>query len=842
MRSKKCVALNVRLNGMGAENLTPEDIVSLANQKGFKAVALTSVNTVRDFPEFSKAIEQASPDFKGIYGVRLYCLHCDSKPYPITLLAKNRLGLNNMHRILSSKHRYSRRYKTAHLYKGLEYVLQNREGILIGKECSWKYIYDSIDKDESDLYDELNRIYQNADFVEMAPWSENPYQGARFGFGTHNGYLENTARTIVEHLSSINIIPITTSDGTSLLKPVSDILKDYAYLGDLSEKTVIDNPAEIAKSIEKFNPFDNPPVYISLPNAENEVRELCVAAAKEKCGDSLPKIIAERIQDEFSKISDSEGWSHYLLTYKLVRKCEELGYLYSCTRRAGASFVAYLLGITEVNPLPPHYYCAACKRIEWVDQKEYPSGYDLNKYNATKKFCKFCGGELEGDGHNISCEFFLGCKEAKIPDFNFNVGNILGQPFKHPKAELIEYIGEILGTNNIYRACSARESVHPGGIIFVPENSDIYDFAPTRNLGQRPDILIDYRLLPFEKIDIFTSETLSKVQLMEEYTGIRAKSIQFDDIDIASFFRNDSLNGLLREKAFLKEIIDIVSPHTFLDLLKISSYMHEAEAWAANVKNYFWRDYSWGPDDTIKLRNDIMLSFIKYDRTRKKGLDTPGYGAKEKPSDEDFISEQLKVMKEKGAPELLIESLGKMIQNLFIPKAPAVESVMNFLRMVWYKIHYPLEYFAAVLSFDGDFPKGISPNSNVDVENALQDFKDKWGDWIFTEMNGDIYEENRKFTLEIMLECFENGISFLPADINISDADKFVPENGNIRIPYNMTDIFTPKYFTPDEVEQINEERKKALFKSRDDFIRRIRPDRRTLKKLAKDGFFDSFI
>ena len=285
---KHYIQLNVHSLGVGGERvITPAEIVDYALREGAKAVAITDLNSVQAFPEFSQALRQQAPGVKGIYGAQLHCLDRSADPFPITLLAKNRDGLTNLYRILSAGFEQEVSRKICPCVK-LEDVLRNRDGLLIGRLCSWPEILHDANKEENTLWFTLEEKYRDFDYAEIPPWSQDILEQ---GCQVDANILKAAAKKIAGCLQLLGKTPVAVyggnrtlpkGQGFSSLKSTREVLKDFAFLDDLRETVALENPERIARQILRFHPFDLKPSPLLLPDAESRVRSLCLKKAKEK--------------------------------------------------------------------------------------------------------------------------------------------------------------------------------------------------------------------------------------------------------------------------------------------------------------------------------------------------------------------------------------------------------------------------------------------------------------------------------------------------------------------------------------------------------------------------------
>lgn len=605
---------------------------------------------------------------------------------------------------------------------------------------------------------------------------------------------------------------------------------DEFFGARIAQEIVLDNPNAIADMIEDIDATDTGYHPFSIDGAEEELKASCEKAILKEYGSNVPKPVKERYESELKNIILHGFASYYVLASMLAKKSKELGYIHNLRGCAGGSFINYLMGISEINPLPPHYYCPKCKHVEFVDAIEYPSGFDLNRCGIERKTCPECGEQFIGDGHNIPLEFFAGYDGDKAPDFYFNFSPDI-------QKDMFHYLGEIFGEDKTFYAGTKRtfsyklakclvdnycrehdkhftpaertivkerisrvyraNGRHPGRVVIVPSKNEIYDFTPIGYSDQlqmkapdqsdyrgasKPSTLIEHHNLPLWKMDVLGHSMLTKLKLMEEFTGISAKSIKFEDIDIFSFFMDDSFKGLPLDGNFTRKVADIVFPARFSDLVKMSGFAHGTGVWPGNGEKLAGAVCD--PGDLIAHRDDVMLTLIQHGIERKTAFEIAEMVRKGN-ADRCLTAEQEAMLTEHGIPEWYIESM-KKIKYLF-PKAHATEYGINYLRMIWYKIYRPVEFYAAVFSVDAnDFDCNTLSEGQTCIELELTQFNQKRDAMHkFDECSGEVGAKAQKEVLELALECYKSGISFLPADINISDPSKFVPENGSIRIPFN---------------------------------------------------------
>ncbi|WP_028510262.1 PHP domain-containing protein [Ruminococcus sp. NK3A76] len=754
MIDRRHIELNVHSNGALYETvITPEDIVAFAVRNGSNAVAITDLNSVSSAAKMARVIEKNDLNIKPIYGVRLHCLNVSGEVFYVTLLAKNKTGLKNMYRIISLA--YCNVLNTdVWPCADWQYVLQNREGILIGRECTWEFINNNCNSDKAVLKEKLNKLYENIDYAEITPLCQSSLSISE------NDMLKCTAHIVIDLLQQIGKTPVAVSSAACIteedklcwnilhqddkdkpykpgcMKTTEDMLEEYSFLGELAERIVIDNTIFIADSIETFELTSIPEESrITFPNAENEVKERCLKAAKDKYGEPLPDIIKARLADEFRKIEASNSWAYFLLTSKLTGKCAELGGLHICRGTANSSFAAYLLGITDTNPLPPHYWCPKCKRVEFVDERKYPTGFDLVGYGTVKKLCPECSIAFRGEGINSPCEFFMGYNGERETHFELSVSE---DSYKG----MVEYIDDLFGKDKVFyrapdstigekdssimiekycnkdKAMLSYEKIEcvterlrfvnssygtgPKSLFIVPDSFDIYDFTPVgystvedANKGKKLVVLMENGLLVYghnnKVLHIFKSRLLSMLKQLEKYTGIPSDRIDIGSVDIKSFFENDSLGGFYFNTPFIKEVIAAVKPADFNDLVKIAGFVHGTQTWENNAEQLIRQGHT--AKELISSREDIMLTLMKYGIDYETSFAFSEYVKFGKASRKGFSDEQLEIMRKNSVPEWYIESMKKILH--IWSKSYCAAITKHILQCVWYKINYPTEFYAA---------------------------------------------------------------------------------------------------------------------------------------------------
>lgn len=428
---------------------------------------------------------------------------------------------------------------------------------------------------------------------------------------------------------------------------------------------------------------------IHIPEAVEIIERDSRAALIEKYGDKPDEKIIERYNKELEMIKEWNAGCYYI-AYLIARKCDELGFVHSLRGCGGSSFIAYLLGITEVNPLPPHYYCSSlscycCSHVEFVDDNVFLSGFDLGK--DEKECPKYAWKKFTGDGQDSPWEFFLGLEGDKQPDFDFNVPS---------RKEIFAYLAEEFGKDwvfNVGQINNGNIDVHPGKIIIIPEDLDIHDFAEVVQVEDAGDItyqepvalLDDYYM--FDHIDVFQNEVLRFIGQMEKRTGIPADSINLRGSEIMDLLEYEDIEGFpfnQEYKETLKRIIDIAKPRCYSDLLKIYGNIHGTGVWEDN--NEILLSSGFALHDTIAFREDVMLSLLRCGVNYGDAFKLAESVRLGRINRRGFSEKEIEILQNSDVPEWYIHSLEK-IKYLF-PKVHAVEYMTMYVRAIWYKKHY----------------------------------------------------------------------------------------------------------------------------------------------------------
>ena len=386
---------------------------------------------------------------------------------------------------------------------------------------------------------------------------------------------------------------------------------------------------------------------VRFPNANAELRERCEKRLKEKYGDSAPEQFRSRLESEFGIIS-KQGYSpYYLLAAKISDRCAALGCHHNVRGTGGSSFVSYLAGITDVNPLPPHKYCQRCKHVEFADDVEYVSGFDLFTESSCVKTCTCCGGKLTGDGHNLDAVFFMADDGSLKPYYEFDVPN----EQLHGMLEYLTMQGEPKGTVTREEAEATAE--------------------------------------PLFHMEILGHRLFSVLGKLEELTGVPAGSVRLEEIDVPAFAEQTPAPTYLSRETFA--LLRTLRPKCFSDLVRASGFAHGTGAWEENAEELIGTVCK--PEKTISHRDDLLQTLLRYGVERPTAVNLTRAVRKGRVK-KALTPELAELLKEKGVPEWYINSMRK-IRYLF-PRSHAVGFWIPILQVAWYQTHFPKTYAQAV--------------------------------------------------------------------------------------------------------------------------------------------------
>ncbi len=822
--------------------------------------------------------------------------------YHAIFLAANDIGRINLYKMVSLSHieYYNKRPKVP---KSL--LMECREGILVGSACEAGEIYRAVLANQS--HEQLARLVNLYDYLEIQPICNNEFmiksdKGDERSISSREDLMEINRRIVAlgeEYnkpvVATCDVHFLDPEDGiyrqillagkgfkdtdeqpAMYFRTTEEMLAEFAYLGkQKAEEVVITNPNLIADRIEKISPVRPDKCPPILPNSDEDLRTICYNKAHSMYGDPLPKAVEARLEHELKSIISNGFAVMYIIAQKLVWKSNEDGYLVGSRGSVGSSFVATMAGITEVNPLPPHYYCPNCHYSDF-DSEEVKSYAGSSGCDMPDRECPVCGQALAKDGHDIPFETFLGFYGDKEPDIDLNFSG-------EYQSKAHEYTEVIFGKGNTFRAgtigtladktafgfvknyfeergikkrnveidrlvgrlVGVRRTTgqHPGGIVVMPHGENIYSFTPV----QRPanDMSsntitthfdyhsIDHNLL---KLDILGHDDPTMIRKLEDLTGVDAKQIRLDEPKVLSLFHDLSALNITPKDLdgcdigclgipefgtdFVMQMVKDTKPKSFSDLVRISGLSHGTDVWLNNAQTLI-QSGTCTLSTAICTRDDIMTYLIGM------GLE-PGLAFKIMESvrkGKGLTPDMEAAMTEKGVPDWYIDSCTK-IKYMF-PKAHAAAYVMMAFRIAYFKVYYPLAYYAAFFSIRASaFNYELMCLGRSVLEQHMADYKRRSNS--LSKKEQDTFKDMR-----IVQEMYARGFEFMPIDIYRAKANDFQIIDGKLMPSLSTIDGLGEK-----AAEAVVEAVKQGPFLSRDDFKIRTKVSSTVVDQMYRLGLF----
>ncbi|MDY0322876.1 MAG: PolC-type DNA polymerase III [Candidatus Carbobacillus sp.] len=822
--------------------------------------------------------------------------HKRSRPFHATLLVQNNEGLKNLYRLITISH-LKTYYREPRILKSD--LAAHRDGLLIGSACDEGEVFETaMGKTEEDL----ERVMRFYDYIEVMPpdlYMPLVHRGVipdREGIVRILKKIISTAHRLgkmvvatgnVHHLDPQDKVyreillraqnGLPSRDPATLpsqhFRTTAEMLESFSFLErDIAEQIVIHNPRTIARDISSLKPFPDGLFTPVIEGAEEEVRQLAQQRAREIYGDPLPPLIAERLERELTSIIGNGFAVIYLIAQKLVKRSLDDGYLVGSRGSVGSSFVATMLGITEVNPLPPHYVCLNCHYTEFVQGGDVGSGFDL-----PDKLCPECGIPLHRDGHDIPFETFMGFEGDKVPDIDLNFSGEY-QPRAH------KYTEELFGKGYVFRAgtistvaektafgfvrkyleetgrvvrkvemerlargaTGAKRTTgqHPGGLMVVPQHLDVHDFTPIQRPADDPNsetttTHFDYHAISGRllKLDILGHDDPTVLRMLEDLSGIDPRTLPPTDPKVMRLFQGtESLGENLGLEAidvrtgtlgipefgtrFVRGMLEETRPKTFAELVQISGLSHGTDVWLGNAQEVIQSGQA-ELKDVIGCRDDIMVYLIYKGLPPKDAfriMESVRKGKGLKPEDEALMLEH-------NVPEWYLTSC-KKIKYMF-PKAHAVAYVLMALRIAYFKVYRPLEFYATYFSVRADdFDLDLIGSGESAVLRAIREIQQKGNE-------ATAKEKTLLTVLEVAYEFYRRGFHFLPIDLYKSSADRFLIHEGALLPPFTALSGLGQT-----AAESITRAREKGPFLSIQDFAERTRVTRTIIESLKTLGVF----
>ena len=828
----------------------------------------------------------------------------------IMVQVKTQDGLKNMYKLVSEGHIKYFGNKKARIPKSV--LKENREGLIVGSSLSAHFM-NSGELVELYLRHDLEKLEETAkfyDYIELLPKSTYNELIEKEGTGSLASYedVEKMNKYFYDLGKRLGIL-VTASSNVHYLDENEDIirsillygsgtvynprqyrvnngfyfrttdemLKEFSYLGEQEAKEVIiTNTNKIADMVEEgIKPIPEGFYPPKMDNAEEIVRTMTYEKAYRIYGDPLPNIVSARLERELNAIINNGFSVLYLSAQKLVKKSLDNGYLVGSRGSVGSSLVAFMMGITEVNALYPHYICdnPECKHSEFIEKEGV--GIDL-----PDKICPNCGAPLRKDGYSIPFEVFMGFKGDKVPDIDLNFSG-------EYQSEIHRYCEELFGKENVFKAgtistlaeknaeayvrkyfednnlnavraeiirlgrlCQGAKKTtgqHPGGMVIVPQGNSIYEFCPVQRpandeTSESTTTHYDYHVMDEQlvKLDILGHDDPTTIKLLQEYTNMEIKDIPLADKDTLKIFSSTESLGVSPEEigteigtygipefgtGFVRQMLIDTRPTTFAELVRISGLSHGTNVWLNNAQE-FVRNGQATLSQIITVRDDIMNYLIDQGLDNSDAFKIMEFVRKGKPKKEPENWEKYSnMMKEKNVPDWYIESC-RRIEYMF-PKGHAVAYVMMAMRIAYFKVHQPLAFYAAFLSRKADDFDMEVMSKGVLAKQKLEELS--------KEPKLDPKKKNEQAICEIVVELEARGIELLPVDIYLSEGRKFKIEDGKIRIP-----LIGISGLGGAVIENILKEREEAKFISVEDLKRRTKMSQTVADKLKSIGAISS--
>ena len=780
--------------------------------------------------------------------LKLRPLGSNSNRFPkhIILLAKNKAGLKNLYQLISlSNLKY---FKRVPIIPKSE-LIAHREGLIIGSACEAGELFRAV-ADHKD-WEELKRIASFYDYLEIQPICNNRFM-LREGAARSEEDLRDFNRTIVRLGEELGKRVVATGDVhfqepedevyrhillaskkfpdanaplPIYFRTTDEMLREFEYLGkEKAYEVVVTNTRAIADQIESIELLPKGKLFPPrLENSREDLNRLVWDKVHELYGDEPPKLIKDRLDIELGGILGKYDVV-YMSAQKLVQRSLECGYLVGSRGSVGSSLVAYMSGITEVNSLPPHYRCPKCRHSEFITDGSYGCGADMPDKN-----CPECGTKYVKDGFDIPFETFLGFGGGKVPDIDLNFsGEYQARAHRHA----IEMFGETqvfragtIGTlaektafgfvkkyleeNGIQSGAAEIDRLtagcvgvrrttgqHPGGLVVVPDDLEIEDFCPVQHPADAEDsdtitTHFEYHCMEDNllKLDMLGHDDPTMIRMLEDLTGVNARTIPLDDPDTMSIFtsskvlgfENDDLLGPTGAVAipefntrFTRQMLIDTQPKDFNTLVRLSGFSHGTDVWLGNARELIVSGTA-SVLETVGCRDDIMLYLISMGLDPKMSFKIMEAVRKGKVKKGGFQDGWVEAMQEHDVPEWYIESLAKI--GYLFPKAHAVAYVMMAFRIAWFKVHEPLAFYATFFTvrakaFDAEYCcAGLDA-----VKRKIREIENN--------KDASAVEQDLMTTLEVCYEFYRRGFHFDTIDIYRSDATKFTVTEGGLLPPF----------------------------------------------------------
>ncbi len=749
----------------------------------------------------------------------------------IILLAANQQGLYDLYHLISLSHlEYFHRFPLMPRH----WIQRLRSGLIIGSACESGEVFRAVLSGAGDV--EMKRLASMYDYLEIQPICNNAFLIDE-GKAASVEQLMDMNRRIVSLGEQLGI-PVAATGDVHFKEPhdeiyrrillagkgfkdadkpmplyfrtTADMLEQFEYLGaERAHRVVIDTPNAIAERCEALRPVPTGLFPPKIENSRQELEETVWSRAKELYGDPLPDIVKARLDAELTDIIGCNYDVIYISASRLVRRSNEAGYLVGSRGSVGSSLVAFMLQITEVNALGPHYRCPGCRNSEFIDDPQYGCGADL-----PDKLCPVCGVKYDKDGFSIPFETFLGFGGGKVPDIDLNFSG-------EYQAQAHRSVADLFGADKCFRAgtigklkdktaygfvkkyleernltiskseenrlaagcCGVKRTTgqHPGGIVVIPYDKEIYFFCPVQHPAddENSDIItthFEYHSMEDNllKLDMLGHDDPTMLKLMGDSTGIDVRTIPLDDEKTLSLFTSSEALGYVDDKVlgptgataipefgtgFVRGMLEETKPSSFEALLRISGFSHGTDVWLGNARDYLLNGTA-TLRELIGCRDDIMLTLIAKGMPDRESFNIMESVRKGRGLKDEWIEH----MKAAGVDQWYIDSCLKC--KYLFPKAHAAAYVIMAFRIAFFKVHYPIHFYAAYFSIRAKAMDAAVMCMGMDkVREKLKELSAK------NDLSG--VESDMAVTLEACYEFYLRGMTFATIDIYNSEADRF---------------------------------------------------------------------